>query len=211
MITLMNKEELLSKFLGQIRVKPENTKKLFSIGFIATTGVGKSTVSKEIANRLGLFVGSNDQIRRFLNNEGFPGIFPDQDTLQFIAEEASKYLYKNKISHVIDADLVQYHMRAKENAEMNGARFFLIHLVCPKNIIMEHLKERDKKILLAGVRGDLSNAGHSLSSLKEYQERTRIHESTPLPNYLFMTIDTSKPLDPQISELERRLMIEGVI
>jgi len=204
---------LVEKYINQIKVDPENTKKLFAIGFIATTGVGKSTTSQKIAERLGLFVASNDEIRRFLNKEGIPGIFPDQELVQRIAEESSRYLYDNKISHVIDADLIKFHATAKKNAEEHGAKFFLLHLVCPEDVIMKHLNERDKKISeLSGSSDDkgMKNVGHSLSSVKEYEERTKVHKETPLPDYIFMRIDTSLPMEPQLDELEGKLIDQGV-
>lgn len=207
-------ERLLKKFLQTIGYPSKNTRRLFALGFIGTTGVGKSTVAILLSKKLNLYVASNDKVRRFLNKEGLPGKFPDQELLQQIAEESSRYLYKNKISHVIDADLIKFHEVAKKNAESHGAKFFLIHLVCPEEVILRRLRKRKEEIqreLKENPGSEFASQGHSLSFKKEYLERTKMHNTHPLPEYIYFTLDTSKNVDVQIDNLKQKLIEKGVL
>jgi dephospho-CoA kinase len=207
-------DRLLNKYIGLINVQPKNTKRLFAIGLIGTIGVGKSTVSQEIAKRLGIFVASNDAIRRFLNGEGIPGVSPDQALVQRIAEESSRYLFDKEVSHVIDADLMRFYDVARKNVEGYGAKFYLIHLVCPEEIVLAHLRERDQKIqelMKTGEGGEMKSVGHSLSSVDDHMKSVKLHEEIPMPDNIFMTIDTSLPIERQLDELENKLKKEGVI
>ena len=209
-----NSDLLLKKYIGLISGKPKNTKELFAIGFIGKIGVGKSTISQEIAKRFGLFVASNDAIRRFLNSEGIAGVSPDQELVQRIAEESTRFLFDKKISHVIDADLIKFYDVVKNKMESYGAKFYLIHLVCPEEIILRHLKERDQKIeeliKFDGI-SDMGKVGNSLSSTEDYLRSAKLHKEIPMPVNFFMTINTSLPVEPQLDELRNRLQREGVI
>lgn len=214
MATNKRYKRFLEKFLHTIDYPSGNTNKLFSVGLIGTTGVGKSTIAELLSKELNLYVASNDKVRRFLNKEGLPGKFPEQKLLQYIAEESSRYLYKNKISHVIDADLVKFHGVAKKNAENYGVKFFLIHLICPENVIFERLRERKKEIrreLKKNPDSEFADQGHSLSYKKEYLERTKQHNMFPLPDYVYFTIDTSQNVDVQINKLKKKLKKESVL
>src|SRR5689334_16810217 len=122
----VNNDELLAKFLASINVRPHNTKKLFVVGLVGIIGSGKSYVAGLLAQRTGLYIGNSDVIRRFLNSEGFEGEAPVQQTLQYIAEHSSGYLYQKQVSHIIDADLVKFHDTARRNALNHGALFYLV-------------------------------------------------------------------------------------
>lgn len=197
-------EYYVRKFLDTIKARPVNTKKLFAIGFIGLNGVGKSFVAQKISKQLNLYVASNDKIRRFLNEQGFVGSSPNQELLQKIAEESSHYLYKNKISHIIDNDLIKFHEKARKNAEEKNAKIYIIHLVCPENIIIEKLRKRQKEISIH------SNENFSRVGEEEYFKRKELHRSIPINN-IFLTIDTSKDLASQINKLVTKLKQEQVL
>lgn len=197
-------QQLIADYIKTIKAKPYNTKKLFAIGFIGLIGVGKSFVAKKIAEKIGLYITSNDNIRRFLNQRGIEGISPNQELLQKIAEMSGDYIYKNNISHIIDADLIKFQKKARGLAEKNNAKFFLIHLVCPEKIIIERLQKRQQEIT--------NNPNNNLSRVgtEEYFKRKKIHETVPIEN-VFLKINTNLELDNQLEILINKLKLENVL
>lgn len=196
--------KLFDKFIKTLTVKSANTKKLFGIGFIGLVGSGKSYVAKEIGKRLGLYVDCNDNVRRFLNKEGFSGSSPVQEVVEKIGPEIGRYLYQNNISKILDADLVKHYNIAKENVEKFGGKFFIIKLVCPEDVILKRLEKRENEII-KNPDSNLSRAGK-----EDYFKRKKMHEEMSLAE-IFFTIDTSLDVDPQIDELINKLKKEKVI
>jgi|LFRM01.1.fsa_nt_gb predicted kinase len=197
-------EQLIEEYIKTIKTAHNNTKKLFAIGFIGINGVGKSFVAKKLAEKIDLFIGSNDDIRRFLNNEGFKGASPNQELLQRIAEASGDWVYKNNISHIIDADLIKFQEKARAIAKQNGAKLFLVHLTCSEKIILERLQKRQQEISV-NPQNNLSRVG-----VEEYLKRKGIHETTTIQD-VFFKIDTGLKIDPQIEELINKLKQEKVL
>lgn len=197
-------EKLVNEYIGAIVAQPSNAKKLFILGFIGLNGVGKTFISEKIAEKLGLYIASNDRIRRFLNTKGFEGASPAQHLVQEIAERSTNYLFENNISHIIDADLIEFHKTARINANKYGAKLFLIKLVCPEEIILDRLNRRSKETEINPAL-NLSRVG-----AERYFERKRLHESLELPE-IFFSIDTSQGIDSQIEDLVNSLIKENVV
>jgi predicted kinase len=197
-------QQLIGEYIKTIKAKPYNTKKLFAIGFIGLNGVGKSFLAKKIAEKTGLYIASNDNIRRFLNQEGIEGASPNQNLLQKIAETSGDYVYKNKISHVIDADLVKFQEKAGKIAEQNNAKLFLIRLVCPEKIIIERLSRRQQEI------SHDPDSNNSRVDMEEYFKRKKIHEAMSTEK-IFFEIDTSSDFDQQLETLIKKLKQEDVL
>lgn len=193
------RDELLAKYITRLPLG-NHTDKPFVIGLMGLVGSGKSTVAAEIEKRFGILVGSNDDIRRFLNEEGYGGAAPVQQTLQYIAEAASDYLYAHNVSHIIDADLFKFAARAKERAERNGFRFVLVEVACPEEIIRERIIQRSKDI----EAGNVANA--SRAGIEDFEQRKEVWATMekPKPDAV---IWTDKPLEPQLSELAEILQI----
>jgi dephospho-CoA kinase len=202
----MEASEWIQKYTNEISVKSGSSKKLFAIGMVGTTGSGKSFIANLLEKELGLFVTSNDEIRRFMNKNGLPGMFPDQKLLEKITEGTTKFLYKKRISHIIDADLVWAYEQAIKNAQNHKADFYLIRVVCPEKEIIKRLKKR--ALLLS--QDKLKEAGYSLSGYEEYLKRTKIHNKTNIPkDKIYLEIDTSKNLKAQINILKQKLKLSG--
>ncbi len=197
-------EKLVNEYLSTIFTESRNAKKLFILGFIGLNGVGKSYVAEKIADQLGLYIASNDSIRRFLNKKGFDGASPAQHLVQEIAERSTNYLFENNISHIIDADLIEFHKTARINANKYGAKLFLIKLVCPEEIILDRLNRRSKETEINPAL-NLSRVG-----AERYFERKRLHKSLELPE-IFFSIDTSQEIDSQIEDLVNSLIKENVV
>ena len=201
----MDKKDYVNAYMKTINIIPSNTKKLFAIGMIGLPGVGKTTFAQALGKRLNIYVSCNDTIRRFLNDQGFPGHSPNQELVEFIAESKSKYLYKNGISHVLDADLGKFHKVARQIAESSGAEFYLIHLVTPDNVAIDRVNAR----LNAIENGDMSN--YSRVDEEFYHARKKLHQKQGIPNSVVMTIDTSGDITSGIDKIEKLLKDNNVL
>lgn len=191
------RDELLAKYIQRLPLETYEGKP-FVIGLMGLVGSGKSTVATAISTRFGILIGSNDDIRRFLNEEGYGGDAPVQQTLQYIAEAASDYLYKRRVSHIIDADLFKFASNARERAERNGFRFVLVEVSCPEDIIRERIVRRSESI----DRGNAENA--SRAGLEEFERRKAVWESLPKPTADFV-VRTDQPLKTQMDSLMKLL------
>lgn len=203
---ILTREELLEKFLSTIEARPHNTKRLFTVGLIGLNGSGKTTVARLLAKKTRLYIASNDVIRRFLNTQGWAGDHPDQELLQHIAEASSEFLYKNSISHIIDADLIKFHRIARPKAQQYGADFMLIHIICREEVILKRLEQRQTEISTDPTK-DFSRAGKDM-----YEMRKKLHDEMPLPDDIFYTIDTSSTdTEQQISILIEKFKDKGLL
>lgn len=198
----MSTQEYIDAYLKTITTPSHNTKKLFAIGMVGLNGVGKSTFANALANELNLYVASNDQIRRWLNEQGFAGESPEQDLVQAIAEASSVFLYKQQISHIIDNDLVKFYKNAKNNANENGAEFYLLHLEAPEEVVLQRLEQRQQDID-SGTTNNLSRVGAD-----EYFKRKQLHEELGQPEDLLLTIntfdDTMKGVNQVVESLKNK-------
>ncbi len=188
------KEQLLKKFLLETDIPRPSTKHLFAIGLIGLNGSGKSTICQALGERLNIYTASNDRIRRFLNQQGFEGDAPIQETLQYLAESVGKYLYENKISHIIDADLIKFHESARQNAESYGARLYFIDVQCPDEVIRDRIKKRSQS-----TQKD-AQASLSRADIEEYEKRKLVHAATIKPQCDFI-IHSDEDIAPQIERI----------
>jgi predicted kinase len=213
MLVLIMSEDLSLKYLKTIKAKPLNTKKLFAIGLIGVTGVGKSTFAKKLSKKLDLYLASSDKIRRFLNDSGYPGVDPDQKLHYQISFKTLTHLLKNKISTVYDADLIKFTDNATKIVNSHGAEMFWVHLICPEPIILERLRARTTRVQKAMKSNNKSHekTGHSVAGVEEYMNRRELHKNIALPKNIFLTINTSKEISPQILHLKKKLKDRGMI
>ena len=200
----ISNQDLVEKYLQNIDVKKGKTKKLFAIGFVGLNGAGKSFVAEKLSKELGLYIASNDKIRRFLNEEGFEGASPAQKLVQNIAENSTRFLFENKSSHILDADLIEFHHIAKKNADAYSAALYIVHLVCPEKLILKRLKDRNLEVK------NSSSSNLSRVGAERYFERKEMHSKLPMPK-IFFTIDTSNDVDIQIESLVDKLNGEKVL
>lgn len=202
---MKNKEELLDEYISLINSKfKKNTKELFSIGFIGINGVGKSFIAEKISEKLGLYIANNDRMRRFLDDKGFEDVNLVQELVFDMGPKLSAYLYENKISHIIDADLMQFHNITRRNAKKYKAYLCIIHLICPEEIILSRIDKRSEDILRD------SSSNFSRVGREEYFKRKKMHQEFALPE-VFFTIDTSLNVDEQLNIFIDKLKKEKLI
>lgn len=191
---------LLNEYLASLEMHPHNTPRLFAIGFLGLPGSGKSTLADILGSRLHLPINRSDQIRRFLNRKGFPGAHPRPDILATLAEERTLFFYKNATSAIIDANFTEYAAVSRAGATTHGATLLLVRVVCPDAVAVERLKHRRH-----------TDSSASAASAEDYPRIKALVATFPPINDPYATIDTTKPLEPQVDELHKKLIDDEFI
>lgn len=199
-----SEQQIIDNFIKTIPIVNPDTKTLFSISFIGNLCCGKTSIAKKISEKLNLYIYINDTARRYLNNLGFEGETPAPHILNKISVGASEYLYKNRISHIIDADLIRFHDSARRIAESFGAKLYIIEIICPEEIMLERIKQREENIKLN------KETSFSRAVTKHYFERKKLHDLLPKPKFFFR-IDMTLDIDNQIDKLILKLKEEKII
>jgi dephospho-CoA kinase len=188
-----DKAALKQEFLEKIDFKKLSANKLqetIVIGFIASIGSGKSTISKALSKRLKIPIFDNDGIRRFLNKRGHPGESPLPQLVLDIARTRAKMILNKGISYILDADLTLTYPEDTHWLASMGAKLLLIKINCPKKIVLQRLSRRQK------------DTAASLANKQRYLKREKLRKKVQIePDYLFFTIDNTKDLTPQINRL----------
>lgn len=192
---------LLDEYLDTISVQPNNTPRLFAIGFIGLPGTGKSSLADKIGRDLGLPVNRSDQIRRFLNSKGFPGPSPRQNIMAALAEERTLFFYKKKTSVIIDANFTEYAANSQANARACDASLLLIRTICPDTVAIDRLRMRSK----SGVGGD------SAVTENHFEEIKNRVAGFPKVKDVYYEVDTTRDLEPQLSNLYREMKNDSYI
>jgi cytidylate kinase len=202
-VTEDQRAALLGKFLTTIPIREEPERGLFVIAMVGLPGSGKSTVAREISRRLNVYIASNDKIRRFLNDEGYPGVSPIQEVLQFIAESQTDYLLDHHVSHIIDNDLIKFVDAVRSKIARYRGRMYLINVVCPEDVNLKRLDDRLQKVS-GGLEG-----GHSRAGEEEYRRRKEVHMTVQKPTFDFV-VYSDQDLASQIDDITRQLVADGV-
>lgn len=195
--------KITQEYLQSMKVDAQQTKKLFVIGLIGLTGVGKSYVADIIASKLNLYVANSDKIRRFLNNKGIEGDNPRPDLVKEMGEASSKFLLGKGVSHIIDADLVNFYKATKKTNEDNGAKFFLMKIFCSEDINLERIRQRNK---------DNNDNNFARADEAEYYVRKSMHDKVDVAQEdIFFEMNTAEDVEKQVDKLIKMLIKEKVI
>jgi len=136
----MNYNDILDLIIKEIPKEP--SEKVYGITFIAGPGTGKSTVSKYISEKFDVYVTANDRIRRILEKHG---IDPEQSLVEKLAEDRTIYMLENKISMIIDANMMFHWQTACNNFKKYNAKLYFIKIDCPKEEVIKRINERQIK------------------------------------------------------------------
>jgi adenylate kinase family enzyme len=192
---------LLQGYLARQAIFPGNTPRLFAIGFLGLPGSGKSTLADMIGDDFNLPVNRSDQIRRYLNDHGFPGPDPRPDIMASLAEARTTYYYENDTSAVIDANFTEYAESSRKNARTFGAVLLLVGIACPDEVAVERLKERSKNMTMSDS-----------TVMADGYARRKIHYAKfPPVKDPYFTVDSTEPLEPQVQNLREQMESEGYL
>ncbi len=172
------------------------------------TGTGKSTIMKEVADRIGIPLLASDVIRKKLAGiepeehryvEFDSGIyskeFSEKTYIQMI-EEGKKVLINGE-SAILDACFPKrwQRMKALDAAKEVNADFLCIEFVCPEEEIKVRLMKRFE-----------SKKGVSDGRWEIYlSQKASFEEVNELPSETHLIIDTSKPKEESIERIVERL------
>lgn len=189
-------EELLDMVVRDIPIK--RTKNVYGITFIGLPGAGKSTVADKLSKKLGLYVNSNDKIRRLLENLGYDVEGEYRTLVESLANDRTKYMLQNRACMIIDANMNRFYELALNNFKEFDAKLFFIKLECPEEVILDRIEKR-----LIGC--DLNN--YSKADKGAYFANKERCKLLPFPDELvFATINTEDDIDNQIDKIVNKLI-----
>lgn len=187
--TTTKERVLRDKFLASLPTQKNDNKPFITIYMLGLPGVGKSRISKIIAEKLGIYVFTIDKVRRLLNDNGYRGNNPDQDLVEYISNSASHYMLNNGISYIMDADAIRFIYTLKRASKKAGSKFILIRVVCSEKEALNRIRLREKS---------KNSENYSKANEKTYFIRKKLHEH--MPRKIFYTFDSEADIEPQIDE-----------
>lgn len=186
-------DELLDMLIKEIPIK--NAKKCYCITFFALPAMGKSTVAKKIAEKTGLYITANDQVRRMLDDLGYTAEVSDSDFPRKLATDRTEYMLSKRTSMILDANVQNSYQQTIERFNKYNAKIYFVELNCSEEEVLRRL---DKRALSFGKdKENLSRADRKIY----YREVEKAKNNTVPREIIFHTIDTEKELDSQIDEL----------
>lgn len=127
----------LKEFVKEFPIHKGKKEKPYIILLDGYTGMGKTTVSKELARQDGSMILNNDEVRAFLND------YKDTTNLK---DELQKYRLKrlllNKNSCICDSCLCHNYQEKLEYYKKLGYPYYIIRLDCSEEVVKERLEKR---------------------------------------------------------------------
>lgn len=181
--------------LGVSSVK-NGIRKPYIIAMTGLPGSGKSTFAQALHDATGIYISRNDDVRRFLNEKGYDGAAPIQETVEFINTRVRDMLYENKISHIIDADVIKFHEMFRSNAKKHDFASYLIKVECDAEELEQRINDRE-----SGLQAGAGNSHMSMAGREILRERREVHETVAEPHYDFVYNSSNDDLDNAIGKL----------
>lgn len=127
----------LKEFVKEFPIHKGKKEKPYIILLDGYTGMGKTTVSKELAKQDNSIILNNDEVRAFLND------YKDTTNLK---DELQKYRLKrlllNKNSCICDSCLCHNYEDKLEYYKSLGYPYYIIRLECSEEVVKERLEKR---------------------------------------------------------------------
>lgn len=173
----------LKEFVKEFPIHKGKKEKPYIILLDGYTGMGKTTVSKELAKQDNSIILNNDEVRAFLND------YKDTTNLK---DELQKYRLKrlllNKNSCICDSCLCHNYEEKLEYYKKLGYPYYIIRLDCSEEVVKERLEKRV-----------VNKDNASIATFNNYLWMKENVERVPLELIAF-TINTEEDIKLQVKE-----------
>lgn len=173
----------LKEFVKEFPIHKGKKEKPYIILLDGYTGMGKTTVSKELARQDGSMILNNDEVRAFLND------YKDTTNLK---DELQKYRLKrlllNKNSCICDSCLCHNYQEKLEYYKKLGYPYYIIRLDCSEEVVKERLEKRV-----------VNKDNASIATFNNYLWMKENVERVPL-ELIDFTINTEEDIKLQVKE-----------
>ncbi|HZD36092.1 MAG TPA: AAA family ATPase [Nitrososphaeraceae archaeon] len=152
--------------------------------FCGLPGVGKTTLAKSVASKIGATILSSDKIRKELIR--YPTYTRVEGRLIYdVLMLLTKYLTTAGVNCILDATFNRERSRKEvEKLCSNNVKLFLIECTCIEDVVLERLRNR---------KNDFSDADYSV-----YSKMKSIYEPVQESH---LVIDTSLPRDANVQKI----------
>ncbi len=187
----INKQKLVQEFIKTVKVPYKNPRKQMIIAPIGVVASGKTTTMKILKELLPVIYLNTDEARVFLRKKKLWNKIAAWELMNPAVEH---FLKLNK-SLIVDGDFVDWRTR-RQPLEKLAKKFktavYYINITAPEDFIIRKLI--NKKWSKSGLFKD------SAVGVREYFRRKPLHQKKL--NIKFTgTVDTSKPIKPQILKI----------
>lgn len=133
-----SESQIRSELVRGLRVSKRRTKQPVIVAMIGITGVGNSTIARELSRRLGWSVIETNRIRVKLREEG-PGFNPAR--VDRIAAAMTAKALAARANVILDSDFVikSKRRRLERRAKRFGARVVYLHLLCGPDVMIARM------------------------------------------------------------------------
>lgn len=173
----------LKEFVKEFPIHKGKKEKPYIILLDGYTGMGKTTVSKELAKQDNSIILNNDEVRAFLND------YKDTTNLK---DELQKYRLKrlllNKNSCICDSCLCHNYEDKLEYYKSLGYPYYIIRLECSEEVVKERLEKRI-----------VNKDNASIATFNNYLWMKENVERVPL-ELIDFTINTEEDIKLQVKE-----------
>lgn len=178
----------LKEFVKEFPIFKGQKEKPYIILLDGYTGMGKTTVSKELARQDGSMILNNDEVRAFLND------YKDTTNLK---DELQKYRLKrlllNKNSCICDSCLCHNYEDKLEYYKSLGYPYYIIRLECSEEVVKERLEKRI-----------VNKDNVSIATFNNYLWMKENVKRVPLERIDF-TMNTEKDIKSQVKEFLNKI------
>ena len=148
--------------------------------------------------RLDLYVTANDKIRCILDELGYDVDGEHRTLVESLANDRTKYMLRNGISMIIDANMNGFYEMAINNFNEFNAKLFFIKLECSEEVILDRIEKR----LINRESNNYSKADKEV-----YFKNKERFKLKPFPDELvFATINTEDDIDSEIDIVVNKIL-----
>ena len=178
----------LKEFVKEFPIHKGKKEKPYIILLDGYTGMGKTTVSKELAKQDNSIILNNDEVRAFLND------YKDTTNLK---DELQKYRLKRLLlninSCICDSCLCHNYQEKLEYYKKLGYPYYIIRLDCSEEVVKERLEKRI-----------VNKDNASIATFNNYLWMKENVKRVPLERIDF-TMNTEKDIKSQVKEFLNKI------